>query len=140
MKCPKCGYLGFEPVDRCRNCGYDFSLGPTESLPELPMRAGTEDTNPLDDLAFVDAASSHQAAARTTEFAPQIRQPDGAPHQRATPTELPLFGPSGVEDVPLITKPSPPRAPLAVRRATPEVPRPKSLQARACLHASSSTH
>ena len=26
MKCPKCGYLGFEPVDRCRNCGYDFSL------------------------------------------------------------------------------------------------------------------
>ncbi len=26
MKCPKCGYLGFETVDRCRNCGYDFSL------------------------------------------------------------------------------------------------------------------
>ena len=26
MKCPKCGYLGFEHVERCRNCGYDFSL------------------------------------------------------------------------------------------------------------------
>ena len=26
MKCPKCGYLGFERVDRCRNCGYDFSM------------------------------------------------------------------------------------------------------------------
>ena len=26
MKCPKCGYLGFETGDRCRNCGYDFSL------------------------------------------------------------------------------------------------------------------
>jgi len=26
MKCPKCGYLGFETLDRCRHCGYDFSL------------------------------------------------------------------------------------------------------------------
>ena len=39
MKCPKCGYLGFEPVDRCRNCGYDFSLAPAPQLPELPIRA-----------------------------------------------------------------------------------------------------
>ncbi len=30
MKCPKCGYLGFERVDRCRNCGYDFSLSRTD--------------------------------------------------------------------------------------------------------------
>lgn len=26
MKCPKCEYLGFETGDRCKNCGYDFSL------------------------------------------------------------------------------------------------------------------
>jgi uncharacterized RDD family membrane protein YckC len=26
VKCPKCHYLGFETGDRCRNCGYDFSL------------------------------------------------------------------------------------------------------------------
>ena len=26
MKCPKCSYLGFDTVDRCKNCGYDFSL------------------------------------------------------------------------------------------------------------------
>ena len=26
MKCPKCNYLGFETGDRCKNCGYDFSL------------------------------------------------------------------------------------------------------------------
>ena len=25
MKCPKCGYLGFEDVGRCRNCGSDWS-------------------------------------------------------------------------------------------------------------------
>ncbi len=38
MKCPKCGYLGFETVDRCRNCGYDFSLAPAlPSSSELPL-------------------------------------------------------------------------------------------------------
>lgn len=26
MKCPKCEYLGFETGDRCKNCGYEFSL------------------------------------------------------------------------------------------------------------------
>jgi uncharacterized RDD family membrane protein YckC len=28
VKCPKCSYLGFETGDRCKNCGYDFSLLP----------------------------------------------------------------------------------------------------------------
>jgi uncharacterized RDD family membrane protein YckC len=26
VKCPKCHYLGFETGNRCKNCGYDFSL------------------------------------------------------------------------------------------------------------------
>ena len=33
MKCPKCGYLGFEDMERCRNCGYDFSLTAAAPLP-----------------------------------------------------------------------------------------------------------
>jgi len=41
MKCPKCSYLGFETGDRCRNCGYDFSLfvdlGPASNEPEWPL-------------------------------------------------------------------------------------------------------
>lgn len=37
MKCPKCGYLGFETTDRCRNCQYDFSLAPFASDPELTL-------------------------------------------------------------------------------------------------------
>ena len=41
MKCPKCGYLGFETTDRCRNCQYDFSLTPFASDPELTLH-GTE--------------------------------------------------------------------------------------------------
>jgi uncharacterized RDD family membrane protein YckC len=50
MKCPKCGYLGFETTERCRHCGYDFSL-PTHvptSL-ELPLR-GAHTEAPLADF------------------------------------------------------------------------------------------
>jgi len=38
MKCPKCGYLGFETTDRCRNCQYDFSLSPFTAEPDLSLR------------------------------------------------------------------------------------------------------
>ena len=71
MKCPKCSYLGFGDLDRCRNCGYEFSLSET-----------------------VDP-----------------------------PLALPLFARQPHDDMPLITRPSPPRAPLSVRRSTPDVPR-----------------
>ena len=42
MKCPKCDYLGFETGDRCKNCGYDFSLAADSAAPrdpDLPLRA-----------------------------------------------------------------------------------------------------
>ena len=129
MKCPKCGYLGFEHVDRCRNCGYDFSLASPADAPDLQIRRDTS-PNPLDDLSMIDAAlSSNEVSADVV-----IPDLDGgavaADARRSarlgysTPGELPLFGgPPGVDDEPLITKASPPRAPLAVRRATPEIPR-----------------
>ena len=64
MKCPKCAYLGFERVERCRNCGYDFSLASTLNLPELPIRSKRpDDENAFEDLALIDAA-----------------MPPGAPH------------------------------------------------------------
>jgi uncharacterized RDD family membrane protein YckC len=119
MKCPKCGYLGFEPVDRCRNCGYDFSLSAAldePELPELSLRRDTQTLRPLEDLALLDSASN----------APPIPAPSQA-SPKASRSELPLFGASGgIEDAPLITRVSPPRPPLAVRRATPEVPRLRS--------------
>src|SRR5262249_10055754 len=40
-------------------------------------------------------------------------------------SDLPLFRSEQADDEPLIRRVSPPRAPLAVRRATPGVPRPR---------------
>jgi len=51
MKCPKCGYLGFETTDRCRNCQYDFSLAPFPSEPELTLR---DTDRPVESLADFD--------------------------------------------------------------------------------------
>jgi uncharacterized RDD family membrane protein YckC len=108
MKCPKCGYLGFEQVDRCRNCGYDFSLTKPPAEPDLSLKPpDSADANPADDFAFLKEAS------------PGADPPSVSP----TPVDLPLFARRGVDDAPLITTPSPPRAPLAVRRATPDAPR-----------------
>jgi uncharacterized RDD family membrane protein YckC len=106
MKCPKCGYLGFEQVDRCRNCGYEFSLAGRAPTPELPLHdPQAAALNPLDDLSFLKEPETGFVASSSAE-------------------DLPLFGESIPDDEPLITRASPPRSPLSVRRATAEVPRP----------------
>ena len=154
MKCSKCGYLGFESADRCRNCGYEFSLAHSFALPDLPMRqdAGGVDED-LDDFALIDAATAPRAAAVSSTFtsdlgrvmgesrAPAIgrSQPSRSVSKVATAataatveteSDLLLFAPPVEDDMPLITKPSPPRPPLSVRRATPEVPRLRTVAAR----------
>lgn len=122
MKCPKCGYLGFEHVDRCRNCGYDFSLSQSVSIPELSIRPDMPDERPLGDLSLVDVAIgeatlSSVGAGSGLDRLGEVSQPTAA-------SELPLFrSRMHADEEPLITRSSPPRAPLAVRRSTPEVPR-----------------
>ena len=95
MKCPKCSYLGFESSDRCRNCGYEFAL--SDPAP-VGAKEPTIELRPALDLDRVI----------------------GAP-----PDDLPLFdaGAAMSDEAPLITTASRPRAPLGVRRATPEIPR-----------------
>jgi uncharacterized RDD family membrane protein YckC len=57
MKCPKCGYLGFETSDRCRNCGYDFSLSVVvEPSAELPLQPRDSAAGPLADLSLGEPA------------------------------------------------------------------------------------
>jgi len=131
MKCPKCGYLGYEQVDKCRNCGYEFSLGSAAPTPDLRLRDNSSVPQPLDDLDLIDAATPAPTAPadRFNDARPDTHTPDGG---RNIMAELPLFGPPITDDVPLITRASPPRPPLSVRRSTPEVPRLRT-EARAPL-------
>ena len=67
MKCPKCGYLGFETSDRCRNCGYDFSLSQHAApTPELPLQQATGAGTPLADLELT--RPTPRAAERTPDL------------------------------------------------------------------------
>lgn len=119
MRCPKCDYLGFEQADRCRNCGYEFALASRRSDPELVLRDERE-VRLVDDLDL--SAAPALGGGRPTPATAD--RPSAAPLDAV---ELPLF----TDDVPLITKLSPPRPPLAVRRATPEVPKLRSERPRA---------
>lgn len=129
MKCPKCDYLGFDTGDRCKNCGYDFSLmtdiGPERIEIDLDLR---EADLPDDWLAQVDTAlPSSEPKAPAHEPAPvaESRLASSAP---ADAERLPLFTPARDDggDEPLIKVPPTPRPPLAVRR-TPETPRLRAL-------------
>ena len=54
MKCPKCQYFSFDNGERCRNCGYDFSLVVEPPPPDLAIQDGTEAIGPLSDLTLND--------------------------------------------------------------------------------------
>jgi uncharacterized RDD family membrane protein YckC len=101
MKCPKCDYLGFETGDRCKNCGYDFSL----MTGQPPFSAS--DPDPAFDVTLRPAVAPEADVA------------------------LPLFTlPRAVDDdEPLIKLPAAPRPPLAVRK-TPDSPRLRAVQPR----------
>jgi len=117
VKCPKCSYLGFETGDRCRNCGYDFSLI-SHGDPQ-PIDMDLELRSPHSDAA---AASDWPIRAEAT-LPPQSHSGMSAPKARPLRgSKLPLFTPPDRGDEPLIRLPVTPRPPLAVRR-TPDSPR-----------------
>jgi uncharacterized RDD family membrane protein YckC len=127
MKCSKCGYLGFETSDRCKNCGYDFSLmaGATVTrAPEVAIRPDHAESRPgdrwVDDLDRWVGETSRTAAPNRSG-SPAVASAAVAP-VGAADLALPLFDPYGPDDAPLIALPTSPRPPLAVRR-TPESPR-----------------
>ncbi|MDH4063504.1 MAG: RDD family protein [Acidobacteriota bacterium] len=124
MKCPKCGYLGFEATDRCRNCGYDFSLAAPPSGADLPLRASNPDLSMVDlDLRepapvidpSIDRAEPRLALVET-DAARRVR-----PSGPSAAEEIESFGPAAGE-LPLFA-PRPAGPPLAVRRPGTDVPR-----------------
>jgi uncharacterized RDD family membrane protein YckC len=130
MKCPKCGYLGFEAADRCRNCGYDFSLSSSVAPPELPLRLDSSAAKPIEDLSLAEPSPA-DGAPSVAAPSPDANRPTSWA-SKVDSELLPLFGADVPEpdDEPLITKPSAPRAPLAVRRSTPDMPRLRADQPR----------
>jgi len=131
MKCPKCGYLAFESGDRCRNCGYEFSLSPGKSDPmDLPLDLGPDESRPPFDLDRVIGARDDADVEDLPLFSPPGDIPDrSVDHPRRAEA-------SGAarDDAPLITGPLRPRAPLGVRRATPEVPRARTRSTKTPTH------
>jgi uncharacterized RDD family membrane protein YckC len=75
MKCPKCEYLGFDTGERCRNCGYDFSLMTApDPMPDLDLRSEVDSINAPEWLGAMDKALGDR------------RTPDAAePLEMATP-------------------------------------------------------
>lgn len=175
MKCPKCGYLGFETTDRCRNCQYDFSLSPFSAEPDLALGhdRGADSNQDFELPAIVRQTDSLAAGALDLDRLfgdpesppaeperPMVLAPV-TPASRPAPIAPPLpidVGPHGAAFMTLAEEPAasaepaadeprtgtapesagpnalpfddapllPPRAartPLAVRRATPEIPR-----------------
>jgi uncharacterized RDD family membrane protein YckC len=111
VKCPKCGYLGFDSGDRCRNCGYDFSLvepGRPDTGRVTPLQVPRRDTDPtLGDPRLARGARYRRTdqPAASAGGRTLIADTEGAP------LDLPLFGDDPPSALP------PPRAPLSVRRA-----------------------
>jgi uncharacterized RDD family membrane protein YckC len=130
MKCPKCQYIGFDSGDRCRNCGYEFSLSVQSFEADLPIQTGLEPVGPLADLSLREVEPSPRdilvpepAFAAAPPF-PEVRETAVAraePRRGPMTPELPLFkGERSIaHDEPLIAPAASPRPPLAVRRGPP---------------------
>ena len=134
MKCPKCSYLGFETGDRCRNCGYDFSLIlDSEPAPldidlelrrDVPDSADVSDWVIRTDMELAPPARSVAPPSSRASVPPAVVAGVQSEPRARRDSKLPLFTSSRLErgDEPMIKLPVTPRPPLAVRR-TPDNPR-----------------
>jgi len=135
MKCPTCGYIGFETTDRCRNCGYEFALATTApTAPDLAIKSGGDSGGPLRELDMRPAEPRPASVVptrsdNTTDLDRVLQNLDrvlGGPEPAAP--DLPLFDHhDGADLAPVVVPGVAPRRPLAVRRTTPD---PAKLKAR----------
>ena len=128
MKCPKCSYLGFDTGDRCKNCGYDFSLAAAPAQdPDLPLRPAEDlplfapawhrDDEPL---IKVPSAPRPPLSVRRTPDAPRLRS---VPRVARRAPEPELQFPEEPEPLP-VALPAPAavvKHPRAVSGAAPRV-------------------
>jgi uncharacterized RDD family membrane protein YckC len=104
MKCPKCGYLGFETTDRCRNCQYDFSLAPFSSDPELTLHGADSKIESSTDFDLpAIKRQSDRLSASALDLDRLFGDPDSAP--APVPPSSPPSAPAPVRklEAPTIT-------------------------------------
>ena len=99
MRCPKCSYLSYDDVERCRNCGYDFALATTPREPEPPV--------PVD--------PTHEPRAWEPTRRRRVTGMDTPFPAEGGPLDLPLFEDTNVPEPPPVAIP-PAGPPLSVRR------------------------
>ena len=119
MRCPKCRYLGLDDFERCRNCGYEFSLSETVDPPDLTIRSDSGPGEPLpalplftrgsdDDTPLITRPSPPRAPLSVRRSTPDVPRPRTTPRPTATldldlggVAPAPTFGPaSEVEAAP----------------------------------------
>lgn len=123
MKCPKCQYISFDSGGRCRNCGYDFSLADDVASLDLPMADASAVDGPLQDFSLQDL--DKVLAPPAPDSAPLVI-PSPPPPSPSPTGELPLFKDRALpDDAPLVSPGAAPRPPLAVRRTTQPLGKPR---------------
>jgi len=125
MRCPKCHYISFGSVDRCRNCGYELLLV-VETPLDLPIQSGDQVIGPLGDFVLSERGSVAAARPFSESTSPEATSARRSSLPAGTPRlDLPLFGAEGGDDAPLVTPSAIPRPPLSVRRGEPAIARPR---------------
>ena len=117
MRCPKCQYISFDNGERCRNCGYEFSLTAEARALDLPIQTGNEAIGPLADLALDTRPIPRTDTSKAADTV--VSTPKPIPSS----FDLPLFKERRPSDeTPRVAPSVAPRPPLAVRRSTPTPP------------------
>jgi uncharacterized RDD family membrane protein YckC len=130
MKCPTCGYIGFETTNRCRNCGYEFPQAAPPAAPDLAISDG-DTGGPLRELdmrreaTLARPASSPRSPGERPDLSRVLQNLDRVIGGPEPPADLPLFGEAQADLPPMVTPSATPRRPLAVRRTTPDPARLK---------------
>jgi len=133
MRCPKCQYISFDSGERCRNCGYDFSLSvrvdPADQPAELSIHGDAEADGPLSDFSLNEIQASNDIDGDVGEEMSSVAEAApgaSAPRPITSSFDLPLFKDrSSHDDAPLVSPGAAPRAPLAVRKATVVATKPR---------------
>jgi uncharacterized RDD family membrane protein YckC len=111
MRCPKCSYLSYEEVARCRNCGYDFALAAPPDAAPAPA---------------LDTPGEPRAWQGPTSRTPRAPTDLLAHEEEGAAVDLPLFEPPSRADAPQRDAPPmpiPPVAPPLVVRRKVDIPR-----------------